>query len=122
MTWVDDVKGGLRAILLEALVVVAIVAVALAVAGIAIAVASIIIMPALYLAKNRTGRALKSKSLIADSKETLACSFLSVALLAGLLMNYLFGLWQADPVVGIIIAVFLVNEGREVLEGEDDDD
>ena len=56
---------------------------------------------------------LYRKALIADSKETLACAFLSVALLLGLSLNYLFGFWQADAIAGIIIVIFLVREGIE---------
>ena len=50
---------------------------------------------------------------MADSRETLACSFLSVALLLGLGSNYLFGFWQADPIAGLIIVAFLFREGWE---------
>jgi cation diffusion facilitator family transporter len=90
--------------------------------GIFIALASIIIMPILYRMKYRTGKSLNSKSLIADSKETLACAFLSVALLIGLGSNYLFGFWQADPIVGLVIAIFLIREGKEILSGEEEGD
>ena len=86
--------------------------------GIIIAIVSIITMPALFYMKYRTGKAIKSKSLIADSKETLACVFLSLALLIGLGLNYLFGLWQADPIVGIVIAIYLSREGYEILKDE----
>jgi len=57
---------------------------------------------------------------VADSKETLACIFLSVALLIGLGSNYFFGFWQADPIVGLVIVVFLLREGRELLSDEGD--
>jgi cation diffusion facilitator family transporter len=83
--------------------------------GIGIAIASIIVMPILFLAKYRTGKLLNSNSLVADSKETLACLFLSVALLIGLGTNYLFNFWQADPIVGLIIVIFLAREGYEIL-------
>ena len=88
--------------------------------GIIIAFASLIIMPILYLVKNRTGKEIGSKSLITDSKETLACTFLSVALLLGLGANYLFGFWQADPIVGFVIVVYLVKEGIETIKGENE--
>ena len=81
--------------------------------GIIIAIVSIIVMPFLMVQKYRTGQSINSKALIADSKETLACAFLSVALLVGLGANYLFGFWQADPIVGMIIVIFLVREGIE---------
>ncbi|MFH1381381.1 MAG: cation transporter [Chloroflexota bacterium] len=88
--------------------------------GIIIALVSIIIMPVLYYVKYKTGKTINSKSLIADSKETLACAFLSLALLIGLGSNYLFGFWQADPIVGLVIVVFLAREGIEILKGEEE--
>ena len=72
-------------------------------------------MPVLFYMKFKTGKSLKSKSLIADSKQTLACMYLSIALLTGLLLNYLLGIWQADSIVGIIIAIYLLKEGYEIL-------
>lgn len=86
--------------------------------GIAIAIASIIVMPVLYHAKLRTGEAMGSRSLIADSKETLACSLLSVALLIGLGLNYLLGWWWADPIAGLVIVGYLFKEAREALAGQ----
>ena len=59
---------------------------------------------------------MNSKSLIADSKETLACVFLSFALLIGLGVNYLFGFWQADPIGGLAVVIFLSREGYETLK------
>ena len=79
--------------------------------GIIIAIVSIIVMPVLFYMKYQTGKSVNSKSLVADSKQTLACTFMSVALLIGLGLNYLYGLWWADPVVGLIIVVFLIKEG-----------
>ncbi len=83
--------------------------------GILIAIASIIVMPILYYTKLKTGKSLNSKSLIADSKQSLACMYLSIALLLGLLLNYILGIWQADPIVGIIIAIYLLKEGYELV-------
>ncbi|MFC1899438.1 cation diffusion facilitator family transporter [Chloroflexota bacterium] len=90
--------------------------------GIIIALTSIIVMPLLYYIKLKTGRAIKSRSLIADSKETLACTFLSIALFLGLGANYLFGFWQADPIVGLVVVFFLAREGIEIVRGEEDND
>jgi cation diffusion facilitator family transporter len=86
--------------------------------GIIIAVVSIIVMPVLFYMKYQTGKSIKSRSLVADSKETMACVFLSVALFIGLGLNYLYGLWQADPIVGLIIVIFLFREGYETLKEE----
>ena len=79
--------------------------------GIIIAMASIIVMPILARRKYQTGKQINSRALVADSKETLACAFLSIALLLGLGSNYVFGFWQADPIVGLIIVIFLFREG-----------
>lgn len=88
--------------------------------GIVVAVLSLIIMPSLMLAKYRTGKLLKSKSLISDSKQTLACVIMSATLLIGVGLNYFFGLWWADPLAAIAIAALLFHEGKEALEGEED--
>lgn len=87
--------------------------------GIIIAVISLVVMPVLFTMKYRTAKQIKSRSLIADAKETLACTFLSLSLLVGLGANYLFGFWKADPVVGLIIAGYLVREGYNTLREND---
>ena len=81
--------------------------------GIIIAMVSMVLMPLLTWQKYKTGKQIGSRALVADSKETLVCGVLSVALLLGLGANYLFGFWQADPIVGLIIAIFLFREGWE---------
>jgi divalent metal cation (Fe/Co/Zn/Cd) transporter len=86
--------------------------------GIIVAIASLIVMPILFYQKYETGKAIGSRGLIADSKETLACVFLSIALLTGLLMNYLYGVWQADPIVGLFTVAFLMREGYTTLKGQ----
>lgn len=83
--------------------------------GIIIAGTSLVVMPFVSYKKYRLGQRLSLKSLIADAKETLVCSLLSFALLAGLLANYFFGLWQVDPLVSLLIVAFLFKEGRELL-------
>lgn len=64
------------------------------------------------------GRGLGSASAVADSKQTLLCTCLSVVLLVGLLANATFGWWWADPAAGLIIAVLAVKEGRDAWHGE----
>ena len=86
--------------------------------GMVIALASIMVMPVLFSLKYRTGKSLGSASLMADSKQTLACAMLSVALLVGLGLNYWFGIWQADPVIGLVIVALLIREGRHTLKEE----
>lgn len=89
--------------------------------GIIIAILSLIIMPILAKAKINVGKQINSKALIADAKETLACSYLSAALLLGLGANYLFGFWQADPIASLIIVYFLFKEGKENWAGEEEE-
>ena len=83
--------------------------------GIAITLASLVVMPVLYAAKRRTARSIGSRSLAADSKQTLACMAMSAGVLLGLVLNRAFGLWQADPAVAVVIALLLFREGRETL-------
>ena len=89
--------------------------------GIALATASLVVMPVLAIAKRRTGEAMASAALIADSAETMLCSLLSVILLVGLLLNATVGWWWADPVAAIGIAVLACREGVEAWHGESHD-
>jgi len=81
--------------------------------GIGLAIASLIVMPVLFLAKYRLGQSIGSRSLVADSKETLACVVLSVALLIGLAAYAVWHIWWLDSVTAIVIAVLIVREGFE---------
>ncbi|NKR43955.1 cation transporter [Rhodococcus hoagii] len=86
--------------------------------GIALAAASLVIMPVLSWAQRRAGRELGSSSAVADSKQTLLCTYLSGVLLAGLLLNSLFGWAWADPIAALVIAVVAVREGIEAWRGD----
>lgn len=83
--------------------------------GIILAAVSVVIMPILAAKKMKIARAIESEALMSDAKETIACTLLSVSLIIGLGANYLFGLWQADPLAGLIIVIFLFKEGVEGL-------
>ena len=86
--------------------------------GIGLAVASLVVMPFLSWAQRRTGRALGSHAVVADSTQTLLCTYLSAVLLAGLLLNATLGWGWADPVAGLVIAAVAVREGLEAWRGE----
>lgn len=88
--------------------------------GIVLAAVSLVVMPALAWAKKRTARLLGSPTLRADAIETLLCSWLSAALLAGLVLNAVAGWWWADPLAALAIAAVAVHEGIEAV-GDDDD-
>ena len=85
--------------------------------GIALAALSLLVMPALSLAQRRAGRELGSLSAVADSKQTLLCSYLSAVLLAGLVLNSLFGWSWADPVAALGIAALALYEGVQAWRG-----
>jgi divalent metal cation (Fe/Co/Zn/Cd) transporter len=88
------------------------------VVGIVLAAISLIVMPLLVRAKRRVARAINSGALMADSKQTELCTYLSAILLGGLLLNALFGWWWADPIAALIMLPIIVKEGVEALRGE----
>jgi divalent metal cation (Fe/Co/Zn/Cd) transporter len=86
--------------------------------GIALAAASLVIMPFLSWAQRRTGKALDSNAVVADSTQTLLCTYLSAVLLVGLALNATLGWTWADPIAGLIIAAVAAKEGLEAWRGE----
>ena len=86
--------------------------------GIFLAAASLVVMPFLSWAQRRTGRALGSNAVVADSTQTLLCTYMSAVLLVGLVLNATAGWWWADPIAGLIIAAVAVKEGRAAWRGE----
>jgi divalent metal cation (Fe/Co/Zn/Cd) transporter len=81
--------------------------------GVAIAIGAVAIMPYLWLEKRRIGRETKCLPLSIDAVESATCFFMSLALLAGLLAEYLLGLWWADYVATAVILAFVAREGAE---------
>jgi divalent metal cation (Fe/Co/Zn/Cd) transporter len=90
--------------------------------GIVLACVSLVVMPLLSRAKRKVGRGLGSAAMHADAKQTEFCTYLSAILLAGLLLNALFGLWWADPVAALIMVPIIAREGIEGLQGKACDD
>ncbi|GAA4734042.1 cation transporter [Pedococcus ginsenosidimutans] len=86
--------------------------------GLVLAAVSLLIMPGLSYAQRRTGRELGSRSAVADSKQTLLCTYLSAVLLVGLAVNSLFGWAWADPLAALVIAGVALKEGREAWKGD----
>lgn len=86
--------------------------------GIGLAAASLVIMPFLSWAQRRTGRALGSNAVVADSTQTLLCTYLSAVLLVGLVLNATLGWSWADPIAGLVIAAVAAKEGLEAWRGE----
>lgn len=86
--------------------------------GIALAAVSVVVMPGLSYLERRTGRELGSSTVVADSKQTLICAWLSGVLLVGLVTNSVLGWSWVDPVAALVIAVVAVREGIEALRGD----
>lgn len=86
--------------------------------GIVLAALSLAVMPFLSAAQRRAGRELGSASAVADSQQTLLCTYLSAVLLVGLLANSLFGWSWADPIAALVIAAVAVKEGRAAWRGD----
>lgn len=86
--------------------------------GIVLAGLSLLVMPFLSAAQRRAGRELGSATAVADSKQTLLCTYLSAVLLVGLVLNALVGWSWADPIAGLVIAVIAVKEGWEAWHGQ----
>lgn len=86
--------------------------------GIVIAALSLVVMPVLARAKRRVAGQINSRAMLADSKQTDICAYLSAILLGGLALNILFGWWWADPVAALAMLPIIVKEGIEGLRGE----
>jgi divalent metal cation (Fe/Co/Zn/Cd) transporter len=86
--------------------------------GILLAGVSLVVMPLLSRAKRRVGHALGSAAMHSDARQTEFCTYLSAILLAGLLLNGVFGLWWADPVAGLTTVPIIAKEGVDSLQGK----
>jgi divalent metal cation (Fe/Co/Zn/Cd) transporter len=86
--------------------------------GIALAMGSVVLMPALAVAKQRLADQLGSAATAGEGRQNMLCAYLAGALLLGLLGNAVLGAWWLDPAVGLLIAVVAVKEGREAWRGE----
>lgn len=87
------------------------------VVGIALAALSLLVMPAVSWLQRRTGRELGSRSAVADSRQTLLCSYMSAALLLGLVANAALDWWWADPLAALVIAALAAREGVDAWRG-----
>src|SRR5271166_5618827 len=90
--------------------------------GVLIAVAAVIVMPLLGRAKRRIAQQLGSRALQSDSRQADFCAYLSLILLAGLLVNALLGWWWADPAAALVMVPIIAREGLQGLRGQPCDD
>jgi len=86
--------------------------------GIGLTISSLLLMPALGIAKQRLGDRLSSGATAGEGAQNLLCAYLAGAVLVGLVGNSLWGGWWLDPVAGLLVAAVAIKEGREAWRGE----
>src|SRR2546429_2648803 len=86
--------------------------------GIGLTISSLVLMPALGVAKQRLGARLGSAATAGEGGQNLLCAYLAAAVLAGLIANSVWGWWWVDPLAGLVVAAMAVREGREAWRGE----
>ena len=86
--------------------------------GVCLAAVSIVVMPLLARAKRRVAARLNSRALVADSRQTDLCAYLSGILFVGLALNALFGWWWADSIAAILMVPIITRESIEALKGD----
>ena len=86
--------------------------------GILLACVSLVVMPLLSRAKRRVGKAMNSSAMHADAKQTEFCTYLSAIVLGGLVFNFLWGWWWADPIAALIMVPIIAKEGIEGLRAD----
>lgn len=94
----------------------------ISVVGLLLTALSLVVMPLLARRKRRVADALDSNATRADAAQTMACVWLSAVVLIGLALNAALDWWWADPVAALAVVLLLLNEGRDALTGDNDDD
>ena len=85
--------------------------------GMCLSAISIVVMPLLARAKRHVAARLNSRALVADSRQTDLCAYLSGILFVGLVLNALFGWWWADSLAAILMVPIIAREGVEAFKG-----
>ena len=85
--------------------------------GLLVTALAIPIMIGLSASKRRLADRLGSGALRADAAQGVACWYLAVVVIVGMLAQRLLGLWWIDGVASLAIVFFLAREAREAWEG-----
>jgi divalent metal cation (Fe/Co/Zn/Cd) transporter len=87
--------------------------------GIVLTASSLLVMPALGIAKRHLGQTLGSGATTGEGVQNLLCAAQAGAVLLGLALTAAIGWWWVDPIVGLSIAAIAVHEGRQAWRGQD---
>lgn len=109
----------LLAVYLSAQAIVALVAghhAAPAPGGVGWTAATAVAMLALAWGKRTVGRRLRNPVLITEGRVTLIDGILATAVLAGLLLDALAGLWWADPLAALVVVFYAAREAVHIFK------
>ena len=87
--------------------------------GILVTASSLLLMPALGVAKQRLGRTLDSGATAGEGVQNLMCAAQAGAVLLGLAATAAVGWDWLDPAIALLLAGWALREGREAWHGED---
>jgi divalent metal cation (Fe/Co/Zn/Cd) transporter len=86
--------------------------------GIGLAIVSVTLMPLFGRAKKRIGDRLQSRATTGEGTQNILCAYLSLTILVGLAANAVLGLWWADPLVALIVALVALQTGARTWRGD----
>lgn len=86
--------------------------------GLAVTASSLVLMPALGVAKRRLGAQLGSGATAGEGTQNLLCAAQGAAVLLGLAANAAIGAWWLDGAIALALAAVAVKEGRAAWRGE----
>jgi divalent metal cation (Fe/Co/Zn/Cd) transporter len=81
--------------------------------GLAIAVGAVVIMPVLWREKRKIGIETNCLPLTIDAMESATCFLMSIALLGGLVTEFVFHLGWIDYLATLVILGFVAYEAKE---------
>ncbi len=86
--------------------------------GIVVLILAAMVMPWLAREKRRLSAATASAALKADAAESAVCGYLALIALAGLVVNWIWGMSWADPVAALALLPLILREGWQAMKGK----
>jgi len=84
--------------------------------GLAVAGSAVVLMPLLAAWKRRINRELKSAALRADIAETVACAYMAILVVAGVLLNRFLHVWWIEYAASLALLLWIGHEAKETFE------